>query len=218
MRKSLVLLCLFLMFFSMPTLISAQNIVPSDNPDRPDLTGWKLMPESSNISVNVSDSVNYYLGFDLIFQNPKKPTEYVRQIRMLTPFVVIKSKSSLDKNFADVAVAYVTDGTEKSLLKDYLTKSDVILYIRWNIEPDFKRGTKKLVGENEVWFWNVTGEWVYGRNLKINKLASSEIFSEFGKFPIVVGMRYSISRYIYNATEVPYAFIFVALKVTKGGK
>ncbi|MBI2065024.1 MAG: hypothetical protein HYT62_03175 [Candidatus Yanofskybacteria bacterium] len=217
MPKSLVLLCLFLLFFSFPARVNAQDVTGPDSPDRPDVSSWTLV-SSSNISVNVSDSVMYYLGFDLEFQNPNNPNERVRQIRMLIPFVVVKSKGLLDKNYADAAVAYVTDGTERALLKDYATKSDVILYIRWSIESDVSRGTKKLIGENEVWFWNASGEWVYGRNLRINKLMPSETFSGFGNYPIIVGVKYSLSRDIYNSTEVPYSFIFIALRATKGGK
>lgn len=214
MNKLLVLLSLFVLFFSVPKAVNGQTSVPVV----PDVSGWTLLPSSSNISVNVSNSVNYYLGFDLKFQNPAKPTEFVRQIRIVTPFVVVKSKNTLDKNYADAAVAYVTDGTEKALLKDYLTKSDVVLYIRWNIEPDVKLGTKKLVGENEVWFWKNTGDWIYGRNLTIGKLMMSETFEGFGNYPIIVGAKYSLNRETYNSVEVPYAFILVALEATKGGK
>lgn len=209
MRKLLALLCLVVSFILISTRANAQD------PVQPDVSGWTLI-SGSNISV--SNSINYYLGFDLKFQNQKNPTEFVRQIRILIPFVVVKSKNSLDKNYADAAVAYVTDGAERALLKEYSTKSDVILYVRWNIESDVNRGTEKLVGENEVWFWDTTGKWTYGRNLKINKLMSSETFPGFGKYPIIVGLKYSLNRKIYNSVEVPYAFILIALKATREGK
>ena len=214
MRKLLALLCFFI---SISTRVDAQNSVNTNGSDFPDISDWVLF-SGSNISVNVSDSVNYYLGFDLTFQNPENPTEFVRQVRILIPFVVVKSKASLDRNYADAAVAYVTDGTEKALLKEYLIKSDVILYVRWQVEPDIKRGTEKLVRENEVWFLNTTGQWVYGRNIIIDKMMTSETFLEFGKYPIIVGLKYSLSRKTYNSIEVPHEFIIIALKATKGGK
>ena len=172
MSRLFVLLSLFLLLFSVSRAY-AQDVVDPNDPSRPDITGWTLMPGSSNISVNVSDNLMYYLGFDLTFQNPNDHSEHVRQVRVLTPFIVVKSNASLDKNYTDAAVAYATDGAEKALLKDYATKSDVILYIRWRVESDIQRGgVDKLVGENEVWFWDATGKWTYGRNLKIDKLIS----------------------------------------------
>jgi hypothetical protein len=189
----------------------------SADPDRPDVSKWNLFSKSS-ISVIVSDKIKYYLGMDLIYQNPDNLNEFVRQIRVITPFVVVKSKKELDKNFIDMMTTYVTDGTQRELMKSYEVKSDPILFIHWKVADDIERGTKKLDGKDEVWFWNSFGEWVYAQDAKIKFTSTSEIFKETGSEPVIVGIKYSLNLRDYNAREVPFAYIAIAVKSLKGGK
>jgi len=208
-----VLACLLVVLSSGQYRVEGYNT----DPDPPDVSGWKLFTRN-NISIRISDKVKYNLGFDLTYQNPHNSNEFVRQIRVLLPFVVVKNTTILDKNFADMAVAYVTDGAEKDLLKDYLTRSDPVLSIRWRMATDFKRDTYMLDGKNEVWFWNSSGTRVYVRDTILRIDMMSDTFEEFDGKLMVTGLKYSLNKKNYRAHEVPHAFIVVAIKQPKGGK
>lgn len=216
MSRAPTLLLMLFLFFSGFNFAEAQDLDISSIPDRPDVSKWNVF-SSSKISVGISDGVMYYLGYDLIYQNPNDPKVYVRQIRVLVPFVVIKSLGDLDK-LADVAITYVTDGAEKELLKEYLVNSDPILEIRWREKDDLERDTSILDGENQVWFLDSFGTWVYGRGLTIDTLWLSEVFKELDNELIIVGRKYSLGKDVYHAHEVPHAYIVVAVKVSKGAK
>lgn len=209
-----LLICILLSSFSRA---EAQTTTP----DRPDVTSWKVISSPNNISVRISDNVAFNVGLDITYQNPDNKNEFVRQIRFLIPFVTVKSRATMDKNYIDTMIAYTTDGAERDLLKTYLTKSDPILYIRWSVKDDNDRETVKLDtqnGENEVWFWNSSGEWIYDRNIKIKVAYPSETFEDLNNELMIVGVKYSLSKLEYHAREVPYAYISIAVKANKGGK
>src|SRR3989338_4872845 len=192
-----------------PPLVAKAQVA---DPDRPDLTNWDVYSASK---IKISDKVPYYLGFDMIYQNPNNKKEYVRQIRTFIPFILVKSRAIQDKNYIDTIISYTTDTAERDLLKSYLVKSDPILYIRWKVQDDFERDTLKLDnrdGENEVWLWNAFGEWIYARNVKVKISYPSETFTDLNNELFIVGIKYSLSRTVYHSREVPYAFISIAVK------
>lgn len=218
MRIVLILFRAFalLLLVSIPVIAQDASSV-SVGPDKPDVTGWKLVVEYK-ISVNATDRVGYYLGYDLTFQNPQNPNEFVRQVRLLLPFITVKSNNVLDKNFTDMAMTYVTDGAERELIKGYLEKSDPVLYVRWRVKDDIDRVSVKKDGDHEVWLWNAQGNWVYQSGVTVKFEFLSETFKELNDELVVVGRKYSINKKDYVAREVPYAYIIIAIRPPKKGK
>lgn len=186
-------------------------------PARPDFAKWTLISRS-DISITVSDSVKYHLGLDLKYQNPANLNEYGRQIKAFVPFIVVKSNRQQDRNFSDTAITYVTDGAEKKNLDTYLEKSDPILEVRWSEKKDLDRGTSEQDGDNEVWFWDSSGNWTYGRGVIINRQETSEKFQELKNEIFIIGFKYSLDKKIYHAHEIPRVYIVLAMRAEKGGK
>src|SRR3989338_3181258 len=211
----------FLMFFGLLMLMSvgarAQDVDGADVPEIPDVSGWKIF-SSSNISAGLPNFGMYYLGLDITYQNPVDKNEFVRQIRIIVPFVAVKSSKTMDRNSYDAAITYVTDGEERDLLKTGLKESDLILCIRWKIKKDVNRNTDALDGENEIWFFTAFGNRIYSRNRKITVDTLSERPKGRKGRLINVGKKYSLSQEAYYAKELPHSIMIIVSKGLKEGK
>ena len=102
----LMLVVLLILFF--PSFARTQSV------PLPNIDGWNM--EKLPIDIKVSDSVVAYIGFELKYQNPTDPNEFVMVIMRSIPAVVARNESEDIRSFKQTLVESYTQKDEQDII------------------------------------------------------------------------------------------------------
>ena len=180
----LMLVVLLILFF--PSFARTQSV------PLPNIDGWNM--EKLPIDIKVSDSVVAYIGFELKYQNPTDPNEFVMVIMRSIPAVVARNESEDIRSFKQTLVESYTQKDEQDIIRVIFDeRSDAIIYIKWRTKKD-PRAEKVQDGDATVWFQDYTGEWLVSVGEKIAIEFMTELIINGKEENISVGRKYFIEN------------------------
>lgn len=181
-----ILVLLFVLFFS--SFTRAQDLPPP-----PDVDGWIM--EKNAIDVKISDEVGVYIGFELKYQNPSDPQEFVMVIMRSIPAIVIRGRVTDTRSFMQTFVENYANKDETDLLKVlYEERSDPIIYIKWRVKEDPRTGNMVQDGDATVWLETNAGERLTSAGEKVSVEFVTELIINGEEKNISVGRKYSLKN------------------------
>lgn len=181
-----ILVLLFVLLFS--SFARAQDLPPP-----PDVAGWIM--EKNAIDVKISDEITVYIGFELKYQNPTDPQEFVMVIMRSIPAIVVRSQVTNDRSFIQTFVENYANKDEKDLLKIlYEERSDPVIYIKWRVKDDPRTGKVVQDGDATVWLETNAGERLTSTGEKVSVEFMTELIVNGEEKNISVGRKYSLKN------------------------
>ena len=169
--------------------------------------GWTV--EKSIIDVKISDSAVAYLGFELTYQNPNDPYEFIMVVMRSIPSVIVKSNTTDSRSLRQASIANYTKKDEQDTLRVmFQERSDPIIYIKWRVKNDANHeGIMVQDGEAMVWFQNYTGEWIVddtGKKISVEFI--TELITNGKDKNISVGRKYSLDD-VFQMMKVDRSYL-----------
>jgi hypothetical protein len=181
------ILCGFFMVFLLLFLaIPISGETNSDSPGIPCLDDWTVINRTI-INVEASSSVTVYLGFEIEYQNPNNPKEFVRVVRRIVPLVSVRyiKKTSDSQKDLDVSSFFVKK-------EEY----DMV-------EKDLRTGTYIQLGNSEIWILNSDSDcWYFSRNEKVSVKFLSAYIPGVKRNAAIIGREYSVDKDHYQILSI----------------
>jgi len=175
-------------------------------PDRPNISGWTVVPSLVNLELKVDDYNTSSLGLETVYQNPQAPNEFVKVISRQIVLISERPKEGRSGSTQDVSTLTNNTDNDRHAKKEADTLSrihksaDLIVFIKWRTKIDGRRGQEIQDGLMEFWLLDQSGVWEYLIQAEpdaIDHVTVTEPSPNKGR-SLIVGLKLSLG----NASQV----------------
>ncbi len=162
----------------------------------PHIENWREIQRTNYEFKIEGEKIIYtaYVGFEIRYQNPENPKEFVQVIKKFTPIISTQKIYIEGGESPNKIVSSYNKKEEQEKLQKRYTESDPIVYIKYHLAKDAHTQENILSGEVENWILNQEGIWVYEKGELLHKILLSESADFAVKKNVVTGIKFSIGN------------------------